>query len=100
MIRMETVDLYELYPQPERGPGGQLTVYALSPIPKVDPNRRFPAVLILPGGAYSWVSSREAEPVAMRFVARGFSCFVLNYSCAGGGAGHAVYPRLCRRAPH
>ena len=82
MIRMETVDLYELYPQPERGPGGQLTVYALSPIPKVDPNRRFPAVLILPGGAYSWVSSREAEPVAMRFVARGFSCFVLNYSCA------------------
>ena len=54
----------------------------LEPIPKVDPNRRFPAILILPGGAYQWVSPREAEPVAMRFVSRGFSCFILNYSCA------------------
>lgn len=82
MIHIETVDLYELYPQQERGAGGQLTVYALEPIPKVDPGRRFPAVLILPGGAYQWVSPREAEPVAMRFLSRGFSCFILNYSCA------------------
>ena len=82
MIHTETIDLYELYPQAQRGPGDQLAVYALQPIPKVDPNRRFPAVLILPGGAYSWVSPREAEPVAMRFLSRGFSCFILNYSCA------------------
>lgn len=81
MIHIETVDLYDLYPQSGRGQGGQLTVYALEPIPKVDPNRRFPALLILPGGAYSWVSPREAEPVAMRFLSRGFSCFLLNYSC-------------------
>lgn len=81
MIHIETVDLYELYPQQERGAGGQLTVYALEPISKVDPDRRFPAVLILPGGAYQWVSPREAEPVAMRFLSRGFSCFILNYSC-------------------
>ena len=82
MIRIETIDLYEQYPQKERGTGGELTVYALRPIQKVDPNRRFPAMLILPGGAYRWVSPREAEPVAMRFLSRGFSCFVLNYSCA------------------
>ena len=82
MIRTETVDLYELYPQKERGVGGQLAVYALEPISKVDPNRKFPAVLILPGGAYQWVSPREAEPVAMRFLCRGFSCFILYYSCA------------------
>ena len=82
MIHIETVDLYELYPQRERGEGGQLTVYALEPIEKVDPSRRFPAVLILPGGAYQWVSPREAEPVAMRFLSRGFSCGILNYSCA------------------
>ena len=82
MIHIETIDLYELYSQASRGTGGQLTVYALQPIPKVDPERRFPAVLILPGGAYQWVSPREAEPVAMRFVSRGFSCFILNYSCA------------------
>ncbi len=82
MIRIQTVDLYELYPQDERGQGGRLAVYALEPIQKVDPDRRFPAVLILPGGAYQWVSPREAEPVAMRFLSRGFSCFILEYSCA------------------
>ena len=82
MIHTETIDLYELYPQAQQGPGGQLAVYALQPIPKVDPNRRFPAVLILPGGAYSWVSPREAEPVAMRFLSRGFTCAILYYSCA------------------
>ena len=82
MIHLETVDLYEQYPQKERGASGQLTVYGLTPIEKVDPGRRFPAVLILPGGAYQWVSPREAEPVAMRFLSRGFSCFILNYSCA------------------
>ena len=36
----------------------------------------------MPGGAYRWVSPREAEPVAMRFLSRGFSCFILNYTCA------------------
>ncbi len=82
MIHIETVDLYAAESRSERGPGGQLTCYTLEPIPKVDPHRRFPAVLILPGGAYQWVSPREAEPVAMRFVSRGFSCFILNYSCA------------------
>ena len=82
MIHIETVDLYELYPQELVGQGGELSAYVLEPIPKVDPNRRFPAVLILPGGAYQWVSPREAEPVAMRFISRGFSCFILDYSCA------------------
>lgn len=82
MIHVETIDLYDRYSVGDRGPGGQLTVYALEPIDKVDPARQFPAVLILPGGAYSWVSPREAEPVAMRFVSRGFSCAILNYSCA------------------
>ena len=72
MLHIETIDLYDRYAAERKGPGGQLTVYALQPIPKVDPNRRFPAVLILPGGAYAWVSPREAEPVAMRFLSRGW----------------------------
>ncbi len=82
MIHIETVDLYEQFSNHQRGAGGQLTIYALQPIEKVDSARRFPAVLILPGGAYQWVSPREAEPVAMRFLSRGFSCFILEYSCA------------------
>ncbi len=41
-----------------------------------------PAVLILPGGAYEYCSEREAEPVALRFAARGWAAYVLTYSCA------------------
>lgn len=39
-----------------------------------------PAVLICPGGGYAFVSEREAEPIATKFLAEGFNCFVLNYS--------------------
>ncbi|MBQ8320954.1 MAG: alpha/beta hydrolase [Clostridia bacterium] len=37
------------------------------------------AMLVLPGGGYSYCSEREAEPVALAFVAKGFNAFVLNY---------------------
>ena len=39
-----------------------------------------PAVIICPGGSYMFTSDREAEPVAMRFLAAGFHAFVLRYS--------------------
>ena len=41
-----------------------------------------PAVIICPGGAYGFVSPREGEPVAMRFLAAGFHAFVITYSVA------------------
>ena len=93
MIHTETIDLYQHFSQAKAGDGGIVSVYALEPIGKVDPNRRFPAILILPGGAYQWVSPREAEPVAMRFLSRGFSCFILSYSCAP-----ARFPTALREA--
>lgn len=37
------------------------------------------AVLIFPGGGYHGCSHREAEPVALAFLARGINAFVLNY---------------------
>ena len=40
-----------------------------------------PAMLVLPGGGYEWCSRREGEPIALRFMAEGFNCFVLFYSC-------------------
>ncbi|WNS44118.1 alpha/beta hydrolase [Paenibacillus sp. MMS20-IR301] len=46
-----------------------------------------PAVLIFPGGAYMFLSDREAEPVALAYAAAGFQAFVLRYSVgkhAGG----------------
>lgn len=41
---------------------------------------RFPAVVICPGGAYAFVSEREADPVALAFFARGYNVFILTYS--------------------
>ncbi len=39
-----------------------------------------PGILIFPGGGYSMCSNREAEPVAMHFLAMGYNTFILRYS--------------------
>lgn len=39
-----------------------------------------PAVLILPGGAYSYCSDREAEPVAFPYLKAGYDAFILRYT--------------------
>jgi len=43
------------------------------------PQKR-PAVIICPGGAYRFLSDREAEPVVMQFYSEGFQVFLLKYS--------------------
>lgn len=43
-------------------------------------NDRRPCLLICPGGAYSMCSQREAEPIALQFMAEGYNVFVLKYS--------------------
>lgn len=80
------VDLYSHFslPRPENAMG-RLTCWIQQTPRKVSASRRRPAVLILPGGGYQWTSSREAEPVALRFAARGYGAFVLEYSCAPHG---------------
>ncbi len=69
---------------PETNP--KLTTYILTDDPltrTIEPLR--PAVIICPGGGYTRVSSREAEPVALRYNAAGFHAFVLDYSVAPTG---------------
>jgi acetyl esterase/lipase len=39
-----------------------------------------PAVLVIPGGGYFMCSDREAEPVALAYMAEGYNVFVLRYS--------------------
>ena len=39
-----------------------------------------PMLIICPGGGYEFVSDREAEPLAVRFLAMGFHVAVLRYS--------------------
>lgn len=61
---------------------GRLTCYYTETSCQISPDRRRPAVLILPGGGYFRTSAREMEPVALRFLAKGYAAFVLEYSCA------------------
>ncbi len=82
-MEMKYVDLYRHYGRtPLPGAKGQLTCWVPRTSPEISAQRRRPAVLILPGGAYIWTSARESEPVALRFVSRGYAAFVLDYSCA------------------
>jgi acetyl esterase/lipase len=39
-----------------------------------------PAMLVLPGGGYAFCSDREAEPIALAYLAEGFNAFVLRYA--------------------
>ena len=39
-----------------------------------------PAIVVLPGGAYAYLSDKEGEPVALTFMKEGYNTFVLNYS--------------------
>lgn len=44
--------------------------------------RERPIVLLCPGGGYERTSDREAEPMALQFLAMGYHAAVLRYSCA------------------
>ncbi len=47
-----------------------------------------PAIIVLPGGAYGFLSDEEGEPVALTFFEKGFNTFVLSYSVGDD----SVYP--------
>jgi acetyl esterase/lipase len=69
--------------------GVTLTVYVLDRSLEMRNADVRPAVLICPGGAYLFCSDREAEPVAMSFLAEGYHAFVLRYSLFE----NAAFPR-------
>ena len=50
-------------------------------------NRNRPAIVVCPGGGYLYCSPREAEPVALRYAARGFHAFILRYSVGWDAVG-------------
>lgn len=54
-----------------------------------------PAVVICPGGGYSFVSDREAEPIAFNYLSMGFCAFILDYSVAP-----ATYPTALLQAAY
>ena len=82
-MRSIFVDLYQCFgiSKPE-GASGTLQCWIQETSGKVSPRRRRPGILVVPGGGYGHVSPREAEPVALRFLAKGYCAFILDYSVA------------------
>ena len=72
-----------------------LFTYFLDNSPEIDPERKRPVVLICPGGGYQMTSDREAEALAVRFMAMGYHAAILALQrCSGtfpGGASSAGY---------
>lgn len=57
-----------------------LTANLLDNSPEMKNMDKRPAVLVIPGGGYSFCSDREAEPIAMLFALEGYHTFVLRYT--------------------
>ena len=94
MLQTKVINSYEHFgvPCPEFG-RGELTCLYLETSGEMKTLRRRPAVLVIPGGGYSGVSDREAEPIALRFMHRGYAAFVLRYAVKP-----AVFPTALREA--
>lgn len=60
----------------------KLYAYARENSEEMHPSQALPSILICPGGGYSFTSDREAEPVALHFLALGYQVFILRYTCA------------------
>ncbi len=59
---------------------GDLYTYLLDNSPEMHPNRKRPVVVICPGGGYAMTSDREAEPIAIRYLSKGYHAVILRYS--------------------
>ena len=81
----EIVRLNEIYPFVQ---GGEIELLCMQ-----DPGGRGaysrPMVIVVPGGAYRFVSDREGAPVAADFFKEGYQVCVFKYLCSDKGA---TYP--------
>ncbi len=76
----EKINISKEYPMLEKGKNDViLDVICREKMSDIG-NKKYPALLICPGGGYAWVSPREADPIALAFVAKGIQCFILHYN--------------------
>lgn len=75
--------LHEIFELRAEGsqPDARLVTYIQDPSEAMAVRER-PLVLLCPGGGYGYTSDREAEPIALQFLAMGYHAAVLRYSCA------------------
>ena len=59
---------------------GNLYTYFLDSSIEMRPNEKRQVILMCPGGGYEMTSDREAEPMAMQFLAMGYHVAILRYS--------------------
>lgn len=83
-IKVNLYDYFKLN-RPSKGDGGNLSCLIYEEGFDYETKRKFPAILILPGGGYTFVSKREGDPIATKFFVKGFSTFVLNYTVHPNG---------------
>jgi len=62
--------------------------------------RPLPAIVICPGGGYSYVSPRESFPVGREYLAAGYHVFILNYSTKENAKGFEPLLQLCATIAH
>ncbi|MBE6929811.1 MAG: alpha/beta hydrolase [Ruminococcaceae bacterium] len=80
----KTFDIEALYPQLKKAENKPLLfayLRELSPNIGDGENHRYPVMVVLPGGGYSYTSDREADPIALQYFAAGYHTFILRYSC-------------------
>ena len=75
--------IYHTFEMHQEGslPGAHLVTYIQEYSDAMAINDR-PLILLCPGGGYTRTSDREAEPMALKFLAMGYHAAVLRYSCA------------------
>lgn len=64
----------------ENESGAYFTAYLLEDSKELLPGKKRPVVVIAPGGGYLFISDREAEPIAMKFLSLGYHAVVLRYT--------------------
>ncbi len=66
---------------PYEGTEGRVVAYLHTAINELEDHRNYyPTVIVCPGGGYQFCSQREADPVAMEYLAAGYNVFILYYS--------------------
>ncbi len=68
--------------------GAKLDCYIKNPVRLANAVCLSPAVLLFPGGGYMFCEAHDYEEMAMEFVGRGFSAFILTYSMGK----NAIFP--------
>lgn len=74
--------IHNTYPIQVEGslPGARLVTYIQEYTEQIGIDKR-PLILLCPGGGYGHTSDREAEAMALQFLAMGYHAAILRYSC-------------------